>query len=76
MACGLGVATCGFGMAVLGCGPGLTSTLPAAVIDCQLRAFAVLPEDPKQATAQDAIDLIQRRKACALLATAEPDAGG
>lgn len=50
------------GLGVLGplsCG----STLPA-LVRCKLEALKVLPDDPMQATAYDAADVIHRLQAC------------
>ena len=59
---GLGI----FGWAVLaanasGCGQ---AAITPQLVQCKLDALRVLPEDPKQATVADAIDLIGRIKAC------------
>lgn len=50
-----------------GCGTAVTPQL----VKCKLEALEVLPEDPKMVTAADAIDIIERVKAC----HAKPDAG-
>ena len=34
------------------------------LVRCKLDALAVLPDDPMQATAYDAVDVIERLKAC------------
>lgn len=36
----------------------------STVIQCELSALRALPQDPKQATVADAIDVIQRVHAC------------
>lgn len=41
------------------CGGGLPP-----IVRCKLEALKVLPEDPMQATAYDAVDLVHRLKAC------------
>lgn len=57
--CGLGVLAfflaSGF---VAACG-----TTPV-LIECQLAALRVLPEDPEMVTVYDAIDVVRRVKAC------------
>jgi hypothetical protein len=44
----------------------------SAAIRCRLDALKVLPEDPLNATVYDAVDVIQRIRACK---AAHPDAG-
>jgi hypothetical protein len=47
------------GFVLLACGSGLPP-----VVRCKLEALDVLPDDPMQATALDAVDIIERLKAC------------
>ncbi len=49
--------------AVHSSGCGQAAVTPQSV-QCQLAALRVLPEDPKQVTVQDAIDVVSRIKAC------------
>jgi hypothetical protein len=42
-----------------GCGSGLPP-----VVRCKLDAVRVLPDDPMQATVYDAVDVIERLRAC------------
>ena len=42
--------------------PACATALP--LVECQLAALKVLPDDPEQATVADARDVIQRVKAC------------
>ena len=44
-----------------GCGQ---AAITPQMVQCKLDALRVLPEDPKQATVADAVDLISRIKAC------------
>jgi hypothetical protein len=48
------------GVCVTGCG----AALPAAQIQCRLAALEVLPEDPMQVTVYDAVDVVERLRAC------------
>jgi hypothetical protein len=43
----------------LACGSGLSP-----VVRCKLEAVRVLPDDPMQATVYDAVDVIERLRAC------------
>lgn len=51
-----------------GCGQ---SAVTPQLVQCKLAALRVLPEDPKQVTIADAIDVVSRIKAC----TQPADAG-
>ncbi len=42
------------------------------LVRCKLEALRVLPEDPMQATVYDAVDVIERLRACHRL---DPDGG-
>lgn len=53
----LGLASCG--------------TTPV-LIECQLAALRVLPDDPEQVTVYDAIDVVRRVKACKRAGDAGP----
>lgn len=65
--CGLGVLAfflaSGF---VAACG-----TTPV-LIECQLAALRVLPDDPEQVTVYDAVDVVRRVKACKRTGDAGP----
>lgn len=56
------VTLAGFALVCLfGCS--VAGTLPQSV-QCRLNALTVLPKDPKMATVADAIDVVNRVKAC------------
>jgi hypothetical protein len=56
---------CVVGMIALGVPMACTSSGGLSpVVRCQLDALKVLPEDPLQATVHDAVDVIQRVRAC------------
>ncbi len=59
IAAGVVIGVCVFGVLVGCLGGGLSP-----VVRCKLDALKVLPEDPMQATAYDAVDVIERLKAC------------
>lgn len=59
---GLG-ALLGIGAAVLPMSCGAGGTL-SPLMRCKLDALKVLPEDPMNATVYDAVDVIQRVRAC------------
>lgn len=48
------------------------ASMSPSLVQCKLEALKVLPEDPMQATVYDAVDVIERVKACHAGAT---DAG-
>ncbi len=50
-----------------GCGQ---SAVTPQLVRCQLDALKVLPEDPKQVTVADALDLVGRIRACRMPADA------
>ncbi len=49
------------GVNATGCGQ---ASVTPQMVQCKLAALRVLPDDPKQATVGDAVDLIGRIKAC------------
>ena len=57
MAVGVLVSFCVLGPLGLACGN-------SALVQCKLDALKVLPDDPMQATVYDAVDVIERVKAC------------
>jgi hypothetical protein len=59
IAAGLVIGLVVFGLLVACMGGGLSP-----VVRCKLEALEVLPEDPMQATAYDAVDVIERLQAC------------
>lgn len=52
------------GMCVLGLPLACTSGRLPELVRCQLSALEILPNDPKMATIYDAIDVIERVRAC------------
>jgi hypothetical protein len=40
------------------------STMSSALVQCKLDALKVLPDDPMRATVYDAVDVIERVRAC------------
>lgn len=63
IAIGAGISLAAFALFNLlstGCGASLSS----AVIACKLDALKILPDDPRMVTPYDAVDLINRLKAC------------
>jgi hypothetical protein len=67
IAAGLVIGLVVFGVLVGCLGGGLSP-----LVRCKLDALRVLPEDPMQATAYDAVDLIERLRACHREADAGP----
>lgn len=59
VAAGLVIGLVVFGLLTACMGGGLSP-----LVRCKLDALAVLPDDPLQATAYDAVDVIERLKAC------------
>lgn len=67
IAAGVVLGLLGFGLLMLafgGCGQRLAApALPRGVL-CQLGALDALPDDPNMATVYDAVDVIERLRAC------------
>lgn len=59
IAAGTLLGFCLFCVSQVACGAGLP-----AVVRCKLDALKVLPDDPMQATVYDAVDVIERLRAC------------
>jgi hypothetical protein len=61
IAAGFVVGLCVLGtLAMPACGTAITPQL----VQCKLEALRVLPADPKMATVYDAVEIIERVKAC------------